>query len=188
MAAGAAVPGLIFSFAAMVLLIFASVSAPTWNSVSFLDVSEGQTVTHFGVFGYTGSETSVGWYFPPRLVVGDHTLNNVVFHNLTYALILIPIGAGLSGLAVLFGICGAAYHRAGTVFMMLTSTLAFLVTLVAWVLEMVLFGTARHHMRDRGLDATWGNANWLVLGALVALFIAFFASLCGSFGRYRKNY
>ena len=46
--------------------------------------------------------------------------------------------AGLSGLAVLFGLCGAAYHRAGTIFMMLVSALAFLVTLVVWVVEMVL--------------------------------------------------
>ena len=59
-----------------------------------------------------------------------------------------------------------------------------------WVVEMVLFGVARDRMRDRGLAASWGNANWLVLGALVALFLAFFASLCGSFGRYgrRRNY
>ena len=150
MAAGAAVPGLFFSFAAMVLLIFASVSPPTWEAVSFLDATQGQTTTNFGVFGYTGSPTTVGWYFPPAL--GDSTLNNIVFHNFTFVLILIPIGAGLSGLAVLFGICGAAYHRAGTVFMTLTGGLAFLVTLVAWVIEMVLFGVARHHMRDRGID------------------------------------
>ena len=74
--------------------------------------------------------------------------------------------------------------------MSLVSALALLTTLIAWVIEMVLFGVARHRARDRGLDATWGNANWLVLGALVALFLAFFASLCGSFGRYgrRRNY
>ena len=96
-------------------------------------------------------------------------------------------GAGLSGIAVLFGLCGAAYHRAGTIFMTLISALAFLVTLVAWVVEMVLFGIAREHMRDRGIDATWGNANWLVLGALVALFLGFFAALCGSFGRYGRR-
>lgn len=129
-------------------------------------------------------------------------MNGHLFHNLTAVLILIPIGmslsshptyphmltipsaAGLSGLSVLFGLCGAAYHRAGTVFMTLLSALAFLVTLVAWVIEMVLFGVARNHLRDRGIDAKWGNANWIVLGALVALFLAFFASLCGSFGRY----
>ncbi|KAI1796478.1 pali-domain-containing protein [Ganoderma leucocontextum] len=186
MAAGAAVPGLFFSFAAMVLLIFASVSAPTWEAISFLDAPQGGTVTHFGVFGYTGSPVTVGWFFPTGL--GDRTLNNILFHNLTFVLVLIPIGAGLAGLAVLFGLCGAAYHRAGTVLMTLTGALAFLVTLIAWVIEMVLFGTARHHMRGRGIDATWGNANWLVLGAVVALFIAFFFSLCGSFGRYRKSY
>ena len=99
----------------------------------------------------------------------------------------ISLAAGLSGLAVLFGLCGAAYHRVGTIFMTLISALAFLVTLVVWVIEMVLFGIARNHFRDRGLDATWGNANWMVLGALVALFIGFFASLCGSFGRYGRR-
>lgn len=86
MGAGSAMPGLFFTFSAMVLLIFvglsisvwgllllikfflkASVSAPTWNSISFLNANAGGTVTHFGVFGYTGSGTSVGWYFPPEL-------------------------------------------------------------------------------------------------------------------------
>ena len=51
--------------------------------------------------------------------------------------------------------------------MTLISALAFLVCLVAWVLEMVLFGVARDHMRDRGIDATWGNANWMGPGAPV---------------------
>ncbi|KAI0633420.1 pali-domain-containing protein [Trametes polyzona] len=185
MAAGAAVPGLFFTFAAMVLLIFASVSAPTWERISFLDAPTGGSTTHFGVFGYTGSDTHVGWFFPGAL--GDDRINDHLFHNLTYVLILIPIAAGLSGLAVLFGLCGAAYHRAGTVFMTLLSALAFLVTLVAWVIEMVLFGVARSHMRDRGIEATWGNANWIVLGALVSLFLAFFASLCGVFGRYGRR-
>ena len=74
--------------------------------------------------------------------------------------------------------------------MTLVSALAFLVTLVAWIIEMALFGIARDHVRDRGGVANYQNANWLVLGALVALFLAFFASLCGSFGRYgrRRNY
>ncbi|EMD37503.1 hypothetical protein CERSUDRAFT_83243 [Gelatoporia subvermispora B] len=188
MAAGAAFPGLFFTFAAMVLLIFASVSAPTWNAVSFLNTDVSGASTHFGVFGFTGSQTHVGYNFPSG--VGDSELNDGLFFNLTCVLILIPIAAGLSGLAWLFGICGAAYHRAGTIFMTLLSALAFLVCLVAWVDEMVLFGIARHHVRERGGSANWGNANWLVLGALVSLFIAFFASLCGSFGPYsnRRRY
>ena len=100
---------------------------------------------------------------------------------------MILAGAGLSGLAVLFGLCGAAYHRVGTIFMTLISALAFLVTLVVWVIEMVLFGIARDHTRDRGVDATFGNANWLVLGALVALFLGFLTATCGIFGSYRAR-
>ncbi|KZT71041.1 pali-domain-containing protein [Daedalea quercina L-15889] len=185
MAAGAAVPGLFLTFSAMVLLIFASVSAPTWNAVRFLTTTVDGSTTNFGVFGYTGSTTHVGWYFPSG--VADSTLNNDLFHNLTGALILVPIAAGLSGVAFLFGLCGAAYHRVGTVFMTLVSALAFLVTLVVWVIEMALFGVARDHVRNSGGVADYENANWLVLGALVALFLAFFASLCGTFGSYRSR-
>ena len=71
--------------------------------------------------------------------------------------------------------------------MSLVSALALLVTLVAWVLEMVLFGVARDHARDRGIDATFGNANWLVLGALVALIVGFISATCGIFGSYRAR-
>lgn len=185
MGAGAALPGICFTFAAMVLLIFASVSAPTWNPISFLNASAGGTETHFGVFGYTGSGTTVGWYFPPSLA--DSRLNGTLFHNLTAALILIPIAAGLSGIAFLFGLCGYGFHRAGTVFMTLVSALATLVTLVGWVIGMVVFGVARSHIRDRGGSADYGNANWLVLGAFISLLFAFFASACGIFGSYRKR-
>jgi len=181
MAAGAAIPGLFFVFVAMVLLIFASVSAPTWNAVSFLH-ADG---INFGVFGFTGSSTHVGWFFPDP--VADSTLNDGLFHNLTFTLVLIPVAAGLSGLAFLFGLCGVSYHRSGTVFMSLLSALALLVTLIGWVLEMVLFGFARHHANERGLNATWGNANWLVLGALVSLIIGFIAATCGIFGSYRAR-
>lgn len=71
--------------------------------------------------------------------------------------------------------------------MTLLSALAFLTTLVAWVIEMVLFGVARSHIRDRGGVANYGNANWLVLGAFISLLFAFFASACGIFGSYRKR-
>lgn len=71
--------------------------------------------------------------------------------------------------------------------MLLTTCLALLVTLVIWVLEMVLFGIARDRFRDQGIDAQFGNANWLGLGALVALALGVCASTCGVFGRYRKR-
>jgi hypothetical protein len=122
--------------------------------------------------------------------ISDNRLNSGVIHNLTKTLILHPIAAGLSGLAVLFGLCGVGYHRSGTVLMSLSALLAFLVTLVIWVIDMVLWGIARSRIRDAaGSDgaAQYGNANWLTLGALVALALAFCTGVCGSFGRYRRG-
>ena len=91
---------------------------------------------------------------------------------------------------MLFGLCGAAYHRSGTILMALTSLLAFLATLVAWVIDMVLWGIVRNRIRDiedTDSAAQYGNANWLTLGALVALALSFCLGTCGSFGRYRSR-
>jgi hypothetical protein len=182
MAASPAIPGLVFCFAAMVLLIFVSVSVPTWPKVSLLNVGpSGPGQLRYGVFGFTGSKTHIGYDFT------DPRLNSTTLHNLTGALILHPIAAGLAGLAFLFGICGASYHRAGTVFMTLLSALALLATLVVWVIDMILFGIARQHYRSAGTPAQYGNGNWLTLGALVALLLGFCTSACGIFGRYRRR-
>ncbi|OBZ68097.1 hypothetical protein A0H81_11937 [Grifola frondosa] len=96
-------PDSFFAFAAMLLLIFLY---PSKTNV-------GGTITHFGVFGFTGSAIPALDGFsrrrrPPQLYP---------FPQPHAVLILIPISAGLSGLAFLFGVCGASYHRVGTVFM-----------------------------------------------------------------------
>jgi hypothetical protein len=71
--------------------------------------------------------------------------------------------------------------------MTLTSGVAALLTFVAWVIDMALFGIARTRFRGDGLQAQYGNANWLTLGALIALLMGFCASACGVFGRYGKR-
>jgi len=186
--ASPATPGLFLCFAAMVLLIFVSISAPVWERISFLDVTTGGRTIHFGVFGYTGSPRSVGYFFDPTVLGLDNTnLNNDVIHNLTFVLILHPIAAALSALAVIFGLCGAAYSRLGTIFMSLSAALATLVTLVAWVIDMVLWGIARNRIRSSGSSAQYGNANWLTLGALIALILGFCAGTLGVCGRYRHR-
>ncbi|KAI0046054.1 pali-domain-containing protein [Auriscalpium vulgare] len=188
MAAGPALPGLFFCFAAMVLLIFASVSAPTWNAIYYLRASRGGDTVHFGTFGYTGTGTHIGYHFPQsRFGFSSSRLSSGTVHALTDTLILIPIAAGLSGLAVIFGLCGAAYHRMGTVFMSLAASLALVVTLVAWILEMTLFGIVRSHFRDNGWSAQYGNASWLVLGALVSLLVGACMAACGVCGPYRRR-
>jgi len=153
------------------------------------------------VLGYTGSQTRLGYNFPITYVsvyraLSEFQINRLdrtgelgssTIHNLTFTLILHPIAAGLSGLAVLFGICGSEYHRAGTVLMALSSSLAALVTLVAFVLDIVLFSIARHEFRKFGWSSQYGNAIWLTLGALVALMLGFCTSTVGVFGSYRRR-
>jgi len=178
----ASIPGMLLCFAAMVLLIFVSVSVPSWSKVFFLYVGQsGPDQLKYGVFGSTHSSSSVGYFF-----TNPH-LNSTVLHNLTKALILHPIAAGLAGFGFFFGILGIVNFRIGTVIMTLLAGLALLTTFVVWVIDMILFGIARQRYRDEGQRSQYGNANWLTLGALVALLLAFCASACGVFGRYRRK-
>lgn len=182
-----AIPGLFFCFAATVLLIIVSVSVPVWDQISFLNVqSAGGDIIRYGCFGYTGSKTTIGYDFVGANL-NNTPINSFAVHNLTKALILHPIAAGLSGLAFLFGLCGAASHRTGTVFMTLLSGLALVVTLVIFIIDLSLFGITRNRFRVLGYAAQYGNANWLVIGAVGALLFAFMSSCCGVFGRYRKK-
>jgi len=181
-----AVPGLFFCFAAMVLLIFASVSVPIWDKVTFLNTTVGGKTVDFGVFGYTGSKHMLGYSFQQALgLTTDSKLGESVIHNLTYVLILHPIGAALSFIAVVFGLCGAGYSRIGTIMMTLAAVLALLVTLVAWVIDLALFSIVKHEITNNGGSASYGIANWFTIAAWVSLVLGFCAGLCGSFGRYR---
>jgi hypothetical protein len=155
------------------------------------------------VFGYTGTQTRLGYRFPVTYVfviaryrdfgltdLLDHStgeLSSATIHNLTFTLILHPIAAALSGIAVIFGICGSEYHRSGTVLMALSSSLAALITLVAFVLDVALFSIARHEFHKLGWSSVYGNAIWLTLGALVALTLGFCTSAMGIFGSYRRR-
>ncbi|KAF8329303.1 pali-domain-containing protein [Amanita rubescens] len=187
MPVGQAIPGAFLCLSAAVLLVFASVSSPTWEKISFLDVSSRSRTTHFGVFGYTGSKASIGYHFNVPRNFDSSQLESTVIYNLTKTLILHPIAAGLAGIAFLFGLCGMAHQRSGTVFMTLVTGLAAITTLVAWIIDMSLFGVARTQFRNQGYSAQYGNANWLTLGALIALLLGFVASTVGIFGRYKRR-
>lgn len=71
--------------------------------------------------------------------------------------------------------------------MALFSSLAALVTLVAWILDMALWSIARHEFRKFGWSSQYGNAVWLTLGALIALLLGFCTSTIGIFGSYRRR-
>ena len=93
-----------------------------------------------------------------------------LFHSHTHSLpppspslqvlILHPIAAGLAGLAVIFGLIGVfSTSRIATILMTISSALALIVTLVAWVIDMVLFGIARNRINNAGGSAMYGNVS-----------------------------
>jgi len=186
--ASPALPGLFFCFAAMVLLIFASISVPVWSKVTFLNATWNGSEVDFGCWGYTGSSKMLGYTWTQALPgITDTRLSQTVFHNLTFVLVLHPIGAALSALAVLFGLCGAGYSRIGTILMSISASLATLVTLIAFVVDLVMFGIAKNEINSHGGSASYGIANWFTVAAFVSLLLGFCAGVCGIFGSYRER-
>jgi len=183
--ANPAFPGLLLCFVAFVLLLFTTISAPIWDKVSFLDADIGGREIHFGVFGFTGSAKRLG-YPIDQLDTSKPLFNTVVVRNLTYVLILHPIAAAFALVAVIFGFCGTA-TRFGTILMTISASAATVLTLLVWVIDMILFGITRNRLRDQGYSANYGNANWMTLGAWVALMVGTCVSFCGIFGRYRSR-
>ncbi|KAJ8088382.1 hypothetical protein PM082_022455 [Marasmius tenuissimus] len=190
MPACGAIPGLFFCLAGTVLLVFVCVSVPTWDSIYFMQIGQGVQAIRFGTFGFTGSETHVGYEGLELASMGlrdGSVIDSDRIENLSKALIIHPIAAGFGGLTVLFGLCGTAYHRSGTIMMTISAVIAALLALVAWVIDMVLFGAFFAQFRDADIPTKWGNAPWLSLGATVAFIIAAVMSCCGIFGSYRKE-
>jgi len=191
MASSPALPGLFFCFAAMVLLIFASVSVPIWDKVYFLKSNIGGQAIRFGMWGYTGSAKHLGYNVPSSILgSSDAFLSGGVLKNLTYILVLHPVAAGLSFLAVMFGLCGTlTYNRIGTILMTVCATLALLATIVVFAIDMILFNIFRNRIESDGSNntASLGNANWITLAALVSLLLGTCAAGCGSFGKYRHR-
>ncbi|WWC91900.1 uncharacterized protein L201_006849 [Kwoniella dendrophila CBS 6074] len=187
-----AVPGLCLAFAAMALLIFASVTPPAWDKVNFLHATTSAGRVVYGVFGYcieggACSHRSEGYNL--ELPGADNVvLNSKVLHNLTYTLILHPIAGGLAFFALVFGLLGASCaSRVATIFAALTAGFAALVTLVIFVIDMVLWNVLKNRIQDAGYSAGLGNANWFTVGAFVALCAAMCTSFCGAFGRFAEG-
>ncbi|KAF8522932.1 pali-domain-containing protein [Hysterangium stoloniferum] len=184
--ASPAAPGSFLCFLAFVLLVFVSVSPPTWDKVSFLDVTTGEKIIRFGVFGFTGSSRSIGYNFDLALVgLPTNKLSTGIVRVLTGALILNPIAAGLSALAFVFGVCNC---RCGIIYM---TALSGIVTGVAFAIDIALCSIVRSRIREvgaaAGTTAQFGNANWLTLCAVFALSLASCAGVLGSCcRRYRK--
>ncbi|KAF8335976.1 actin cortical patch SUR7/pH-response regulator pali [Cantharellus anzutake] len=191
--------GTFFLFVSFVLLVFVSVSAPVWHTLGFMKVSglaghsSGARLV-LGVYGYcitaagsdSCSKVSVGYPIGDVLnSIGGTTAHRL--HNLTGALILHPIAAGITFIALLTAL-GA--HTVGFLCASFIALIAWIATVLALILDFVMFGIVKRHVNDVGLSslkASWSTGIWLVVAAVVTLFIGTITACCGCLTDRRKN-
>ncbi|KAJ6630162.1 hypothetical protein B0H10DRAFT_1985252 [Mycena sp. CBHHK59/15] len=197
--------GTFLIFSAMVLLIVASISAPTVAKIDFLHVAvaNGSSV-NFGSLGFcitmadgnSCTPIGVGYKIANEIsALGIEPFSSVKagsLHGLTEALILHQIAAGAAGIAFLLAACS---HRLGYLFASAVAFIAFLISLVALIIDFIIFGvrlfcrssapeifldvppqSVKSHVNGNGGSATFGNAIWFVLAATVVLFFASIAT------------
>ncbi|PVG03376.1 hypothetical protein CPB86DRAFT_724129 [Serendipita vermifera] len=190
----AVVPGIICSLIAFILLLIVTISTPMWNSVFFLKMLTGPqepeplpslTIVTFGVFGTTNSAQQLG-YSPANWSgtgVSDPTVDVHGLRGITYALILHPIAAIFGAITFGFAMIGLC-TRAGAVFATITAGLLTLLTIVAFVVDMVLFATLKSQLIEPPYNdrKTWyGPALWITLAALIASAISLISTAVTAF-------
>ncbi|GAA5902184.1 uncharacterized protein JCM6883_001322 [Sporobolomyces salmoneus] len=158
-------------FAAMALLIVASVSSPIWDSVGYLKGTiNGQGIT-FGNWGWCTSAacTSAKLGYPrnfiSQLTGAQNIASETVLRNLSYTLILTPIAAGITFIALLFAL---GTHLVLGILGSLAALFAFIVTIVALGLYLGLFIVSRNRINGLGLANTHVGISsqiWLIVAA-----------------------
>ncbi|KAH7358919.1 SUR7/PalI family-domain-containing protein [Plectosphaerella cucumerina] len=194
---------------ATILLVIASITAPTVKSISFMTVDLGDNAgaITFGSFGWclTGassgnrcSGTHIG-YNPAEVISSVEGSNYSgtragTAKALTNVMILHPIGAGIAFIAFILSI-GSSFF--GSFLSSLVAGSAFIVTLVALICDWVWMSLVRNNVNDdrdggsRVGRAHYDAALWCVLAAaicsLIASVILFFTCCAGRRNRSRAE-
>ncbi|KAF7326634.1 hypothetical protein MVEN_02600300 [Mycena venus] len=178
--------GTFLIFAALVLLIVCSISAPTVGQINFLSIplNNGSSV-HFGSLGFcimnpdgnSCTPTGVGYRIADEIAaIGITPFSNAkatALHGLTEGFILHQIAAGIAGIAFLLAVCS---HRIGFLFASAVAFIAFLFSLAVLIIDFITFGSVRDHVNQNGGTAHTGNAYWMILAAMIILFFASIAT------------
>jgi len=188
--------GTFLLFAAAILLLITTISAPVVNDIPILKVmlTNKSDVRHssvtFGTFGHcvldvAPASTDQDWctgrhigYNPANIMsIIDKTNFNTASTDTTKALtrvmVLHPVACGLAFIAFLLalgsGVCGALLAA-------MVAAVAWVVTLVVMVTDFVLFGIVKNHVNKdgSGSHAYYSVGMWTILTAMILLFIATF--------------
>ncbi|KAH6918680.1 actin cortical patch SUR7/pH-response regulator pali [Coprinopsis sp. MPI-PUGE-AT-0042] len=148
------------------------------------------------------SSTRLGYSIDDTVarVLNAEDIQNAVERTTTAAFVLNPVATAIAFLAFLFSlfmirrdhfttgrhstttIKTTKVSRLASFMTTLLSTLAALLTTAAFLINIVIVAVVRNRVRDRAgdaLDFNWGNAVWMTLGAMVALWIASLGALWG---------
>jgi len=203
--------GTFLLFAASILLLITTISAPVIKDISILKVTltNSSNARHssvtFGTFGHcvldvAPKETDQDWctgrhigYDPAAIMEqidgGDFNYASAEStKGLTRVMVLHPVACALAFIAFLCalgsGICGALLAA-------LVAALAWIVTLVVMAVDFALFGIIKNHVNKdgSGSHAYYSVGMWTILAAMVCLFFGMFVVLftCFSARRHRND-
>lgn len=192
-----ATPGFIVTLTATILLAIVSFNVPILKSVYFLQatltVDNVNGTISLGTLGYcielssngtTCSSPSVGYAFDPNALLGDTIsfaqIPTVVVKWITYALFLHVIALCGAAISALFGLLAHVREMSMTCCSTCISGFAAVITLVAFIFDIVLFFVVKARVKSIGGTASFGNAVWLTLAAWIMLF---FSGCFYAFGR-----
>ncbi|KDR77417.1 hypothetical protein GALMADRAFT_65751 [Galerina marginata CBS 339.88] len=201
--------GTFLIFAAAVLLLITTITAPVVKDFAMLKVTltNSSAARHssvtFGTFGHcvldvapaatdqdSCSGRSIG-YSPMKIMEDiDHADYNTASVNtadaLTRVQILHPIACAIAFIAFFFSI-GAGI--CGSVLASMTAVLAWIITLVVLITDFVSWGIVKDHVNKdgSGSHAAFGTGMWTELGAMVALFFGAFLVFCSCCGARRRS-
>jgi len=203
--------GTFLLFAAAILLLITTISAPVVNDIGILKVTLTNksnfhhSSVRFGTFGYcvldvapadSDQDFCTGKHigYNPAAVISeiDQTTFDKAGTNtskaLTRVMILHPIACGLAFIAFLLalgsGVCGA-------VFAAMVSAIAWVITVVVMATDFVAFGIIKRHVNNdgSGSKAEFSVGMWTILAAMILLFFATFIVLftCFSSRMHRQD-
>lgn len=178
-------PMFLGTFAATVLLVLISVSAPLIRVFYFLETSDDNGV-RFGIWGYcatTCTAAKLGYTFETKIT-----------EPLSSILVLFPAAAGVSLISLIVLLPLLRSPRSRTYPILLSCMLSFLaaaLSIAAFVVLVYITAVALSAFQKEGDTATLGPLIWMSLVSSVLLFLVALGAGCGlcfggRFGRKRE--
>ncbi|KZT60460.1 hypothetical protein CALCODRAFT_532675 [Calocera cornea HHB12733] len=176
-------------FAAFLLLLLATLSAPIVPHIFILSATAHIAPSLLGLHPASATDTVSfgvwGWLQAILQLSNEQSNAQLILKGVTTALVLHPLACGLAFLAWVLSFWLLLRPEAGRFALCAVLPVAWLagtITTIAFVVDVVFVAVARGKVWDSTVgDVTigFGNAVWIVLGAMVASWLAL-AGVCGA--------